>query len=88
MLADVMEVKFGRWLIAGVLAVAYSAMAASCAPQPVSAKVSAAREAVIRKEALLRQIEREADALSEVYEKMSDAERMRGVVYEPVGEQK
>lgn len=77
-----------NWLIAAIVAVAYAAMAGSCTPQPAAHRqlvgkpdTVAARLAV--KE---RQAEGEAAEAAAVYERMSDQERMRGVVLEPVEE--
>lgn len=80
MFADVMEVKLRQWLIAVAAAITYSGLAASCAPQPVPA-VSA--RAAARSAALQRQVEREAAQQEAAYGRMSDQERMRGIVYEP-----
>lgn len=79
MCQDGLKPALWRWALSALFAVGYAAMAGSCDYQPEPA-------AVARAEAR-RQAAREAAALSEAYEKMSDAERMRGVVYEPAGEQ-
>ena len=87
MFADVMEVKLRQWLIAVAAAIAYSALAASCAPQPVpavNARAAAVQEAADHSAALQRQVEREAAQQEAAYSRMSDQERMRGIVYEPI----
>ena len=87
MFADVMEVKLRQWLIVVAAAIAYSALAASCAPQPVpamNARAAAVQEAAARSTALQRQVEREAAQQEAAYSRMSDQERMRGIVYDPI----
>ena len=68
------------WLLALPLALGLSAMPTACAPEPVAAK--RAQTASV----LLVEKQRAADAavaeLEAVYSRMSDEERMRGVVYE------
>ena len=86
MFTDVMEVKLRQWLIAVATAIAYSGLAASCAPQPVpavSARAAVVQEAAVRSAALQRQVEREAAQQEAAYSRMSDQERIRGIVYEP-----
>ena len=87
MFADVMEVKLRQWLIAVVAAIAYSGLAASCTPQPVpamNARAAAVQEAADRSAALQRQVEHEAAQQEAAYSRMSDQERMRGIVYDPI----
>ena len=87
MFADVMEVKLRQWLIAVAAAITYSGLAASCAPQPVpalSVRAAAVQEAAARSAALQRQVEREAAQQEAAYGRMSDQERMRGIVYDPI----
>lgn len=83
MLSDVLEVKLRQWLLALAVAVAYSALAASCSPQPVMVSTAAGQEPAGLMAAKQRQADREAAAWEAVYGRMSDAERMHGVVLEP-----
>ena len=77
-----------NWLIATIVAVAYAAMAGSCTPQPAAHRqlVGKPDKAAARLAAKERQAESEAAEVAAVYGRMSDQERMRGVVLEPVGE--
>ena len=87
MFVDVMEVKLRQWLIAVAAAIAYSGLAASCAPQPVPAVsrvLVQAEPATERMAALQRQADQEAAQWEAAYSRMSDQERMRGIVYEPI----
>ena len=89
MFADVMEVKLRQWLIAVAATIAYSALAASCSPQPVpavNARAAAVQEAADHSAALQRQVEREAAQQEAAYSRMSDQERLCGIVYEPISD--
>jgi lipoprotein len=69
-----------NWLIAAIVAVAYAAMAGSCTPQPAPPP-----SRVPPPPAEGRRAEGEAAEAAAVYGRMSDQERMRGIVYDPVG---
>ncbi|WP_301668144.1 hypothetical protein [Neisseria basseii] len=77
-----------NWLIAAIVAVAYAAMDGSCTPQPTAHRqlVGQPDTAAARLAAKERQAESEVAETVAVYERMSDQERMRGIVYEPVEE--
>ena len=50
----------------------------------MNARAAAVQEAADRSAALQRQVEREAAQQEAAYGRMSDRERMRGIVYEPI----
>lgn len=75
-----------NWLVAVIMAAVCPAMTDSYTPQPAEdTEAESAGETEARVEALRRQIERETAEQAAIYENMSDDERMRGIVYEPVG---
>nr|DAY15907.1 MAG TPA: hypothetical protein [Caudoviricetes sp.] len=73
---DSLKPALWRWMVGTLIALAYAAMTGSCTPQPAAGRMTLQQ----------RQADKETAAVAAVYGRMSDQERMRGIVYEPTGE--
>ena len=84
---DSLKPALRRWMVGTLIALAYTAMTGSCTPQPAANRVLVQTEpATDRMAALQQQADREATQWEAAYSRMSDQERMRGIVYEPVSD--
>ena len=84
---DSLKPALRRWMVGTLIALAYAAMTGSCTPQPVANRVLVQTEPTTdRMAALQQQADREATQWEAAYSRMSDQERMRGIVYEPVSD--
>lgn len=82
---DSLKPALRRWMVGTLIALAYAAMPGSCTPQPAANRVLVQTEpATERMAALQRQADQEATQWEAAYSRMSDQERMRGIVYEPI----
>lgn len=82
---DSLKPALRRWMVGALIALVYAAMTGSCTPQPAANRVLVQTEpATDRMAALQQQADREATQWEAVYSRMSDQERMSGIVYEPI----